>query len=95
MVNIDEASCTCKKWSIIGIPCCHALAAMRFLNINGEGFISNWYKKSTYQETYASIIFPINGQKVWDITPCPNILPPLKRALPGRQKKRGDYKNGS
>jgi len=32
VVNIDETSCTCRKWSITGIPCYHALEAMRFLN---------------------------------------------------------------
>jgi len=61
---------------------------MRFLNINREDFISNWYKKSTYKETYASIIYPINGQKVWEVTPYPDTLPPPKRALPGRLKKK-------
>jgi len=88
VVNIDEASCTCRKWSITRIPCCHALSAMRFLNIDGKDFISTWYKKSTYEETYASIIYPINGQRVWEVTPYPDILPPPKRSLPGRPKKK-------
>ena len=88
VVNIDEASCTCRKWSITGIPCYHALSAMRFLNIDGKDFISTWYKKSTYEETYASIIYTINGQRVWEVTPYPDILPPPKRSLPGRQKKK-------
>jgi len=66
VVNIDEASCTCRKWSITGIPCCHALSAMRFLNINGEDFISSWYMKSTitttnpYSSTYYSAITATN-----------------------------------
>ncbi|XP_027907647.1 uncharacterized protein LOC114166966 [Vigna unguiculata] len=62
VVNIDEASCTCQKWSISGISCCHALSTMKFLGINGQDFISTWFRKSTYEETYSSIIFPINGQ---------------------------------
>ncbi|XP_047167974.1 uncharacterized protein LOC124836806 [Vigna umbellata] len=33
VVDIDQYSCLCRKWSINGIPCVHALAAMRFLNI--------------------------------------------------------------
>ena len=88
VVNIDEASCTCRKWSISGIPCCHSLSAMKFLGINGEEFISTWFRKSTYEETYSSIIFPINGQNLWDITPYPDLLPPEKRIMPGRPKKK-------
>ena len=88
MVNIDEALCTCQKWSISGIPCCHALSAMKFLGINGEDFISTWFRKSTYEETYSSIIFPINGQNVWYITPYPDLLPPEKNIMPGRPKKK-------
>ncbi|XP_027910402.1 uncharacterized protein LOC114169447 [Vigna unguiculata] len=88
VVNIDEASCTCRKWSISGIPCCHALSAMKFLGINGEDFISTWFRKNTYEETYSSIIFPINGQNVWDITPYPDLLPPEKRIMLGRPKKK-------
>jgi len=88
VVNIDQVSCTYMKWSITRIPCCHSLATMKFLNINGEEFISNWYKKSMYEETYSSIIFPINVQKVCDITPYPDVLPPPKTTLPGIQKKK-------
>jgi len=40
-VNIDTQECTCRKWMLSGIPCCHALAAMRFLNLNAEEFISH------------------------------------------------------
>jgi len=88
VVNIDEQSCTCRKWSISGIPCCHSLTAMKFLNLNGENFIPTVFRKSTYEEIYTSIIFPINGQTLWEITPYHDVLPPSKRILPGRPKKK-------
>ncbi|XP_047178079.1 uncharacterized protein LOC124845084 [Vigna umbellata] len=39
VVDIDQYSCSCRKWSINGIPCVHALAAMMFLNIDVEDYI--------------------------------------------------------
>ena len=88
MVNIDKMECTCKKWSISGLPCCHALSAMKFLNLKGEDFIAHWFKKSTYEETYNSVVYPINGHQLWEVTAYPDVLPPIKRIMPGRPKKK-------
>jgi len=71
-----------------GIPCCHALAAMRFLNLNAEEFIPHWFRICTYEETYHSIIYPVNGQLLWERTSYNDVQPPLKRRLPGRPKKK-------
>ncbi|WVY89937.1 hypothetical protein V8G54_035451 [Vigna mungo] len=88
VVNIDDSLCTCRTWMMTGIPCCHSLAAMKFLNIDGEKFIDSCYFKSTYEETYSTIIYPINGAKMWNITPYPDVSPPDKRVLPGRPKRK-------
>ncbi|XP_014490789.1 uncharacterized protein LOC106753486 [Vigna radiata var. radiata] len=87
VVNIDDSSRTCRTWMMTGIPCCHSLATMKFLNIDGEKFIDSCYFKSTYEETYSTIIYPINGAKIWNITPHPDVSPPHKRVLPGRPKR--------
>ncbi|XP_014524462.1 uncharacterized protein LOC106780679 [Vigna radiata var. radiata] len=65
VVNIDEYSCSCRKWSISGIPCVHALAAMRFLNLNEEDYVPVCFLTSMYEEIYSSIIYPINGNNLW------------------------------
>ncbi|XP_014503087.1 uncharacterized protein LOC106763405 [Vigna radiata var. radiata] len=70
------------------IPCCHSLAAMKFLNIDAEDFIPCCFRKSTYEEIYSSIVYPINGNNMWDITTYVDVLPPPKRILPGRPKKK-------
>ncbi|WVZ21758.1 hypothetical protein V8G54_000302 [Vigna mungo] len=53
-----------------------------------EDCIGTWYRKSTYEETYNSIVYPINGQVLWEKTPYPDVLPPKKRPMPGRPKKK-------
>jgi len=60
---------------------------MKFLNINAEDFIPSCFKKSTYEHTYASIVYPINGHQVWEITSYPYVMPTKKRILHGRPKK--------
>ncbi|WVY93807.1 hypothetical protein V8G54_032895 [Vigna mungo] len=62
--------------------------AMKFLNINAEDYIAHWFRKSTYEETYNTIINPINGQHLWEVTPYSDILPPKKKTMPGRPKKK-------
>ncbi|XP_017431917.1 uncharacterized protein LOC108339290 [Vigna angularis] len=88
IVDIDKVECTCRKWAISGIPCCHALAVMKFLNLDADDFIPVCFRKSTYEEMYSSIVYPINGQNMWEITPYNDVLPPKKRILPGRPKKK-------
>ncbi|WVY90437.1 hypothetical protein V8G54_035951 [Vigna mungo] len=88
VVNVDTMECTCRKWAITGIPCTHAITAMKFLNINAEHYIDHWFRKSTYEETYNGIIYPINGQHIWEVTPYSDILPPKKKTMPGRPKKK-------
>ncbi|WVY94961.1 hypothetical protein V8G54_034049 [Vigna mungo] len=88
VVNLDKKECSCRKWLITGIPCTHRITAMKFLNVNAEDYIATCYRKSTYEETYNSIIYPINGQVLWDKTSYRDILPPKKRSMPGRPKKK-------
>ncbi|XP_052730436.1 uncharacterized protein LOC128195800 [Vigna angularis] len=88
VVDIDKLECSCRKWTLTAIPCCHALAAMTFININGEDYVPHWFTKSTYQETYIPIIYPVNGPQLWETTSHPDVLPPTKRVLPGRPKKK-------
>ncbi|WVZ09778.1 hypothetical protein V8G54_014308 [Vigna mungo] len=88
VVDIDTCTCSCRKWSISGIPCVHALTAMKFLNLTTEDYLPVCFKKSTYEEMYSSIIYPINGKHLWEITQCQVVLPPPKRQMPGRPKKK-------
>ncbi|WVZ25831.1 hypothetical protein V8G54_004375 [Vigna mungo] len=57
-------------------------------NINAGDYITHWFRKSTYEETYNNIIYPINGQHIWEVTPYSDILPPKKKTMPGRPKKK-------
>ncbi|XP_022634217.1 uncharacterized protein LOC111241268 [Vigna radiata var. radiata] len=87
-VNLDIQDCTCRKWLLTGIPCCHAITAMKFLNLDPENYVPIWFRRSMYEEAYASIIFPVNDHLLWERTPYVDVLPPFNRKLPGRPKKK-------
>ncbi|WVZ16312.1 hypothetical protein V8G54_009294 [Vigna mungo] len=61
-----------------------------FNRFQKESWLTRYWlpRKSTYEETYKTIISPINGQHVWEITSYPDVLPPKKRTMPGRPKKK-------
>ncbi|WVY99898.1 hypothetical protein V8G54_025968 [Vigna mungo] len=65
-----------------------SLAAMKFLNLDPKNYVPIWFRRSTYEEAYASIIFPVNGHLLWERTPYVDVLPPFNRKLPGRPKKK-------
>jgi len=58
------------------------------MNLNEEDLIPVYFRISTYEETYQSIIYPTNGDQLWDVTEFHNILPPSKRIILGRLKKK-------
>ncbi|WVZ09200.1 hypothetical protein V8G54_013730 [Vigna mungo] len=88
VVDVEKRDCSCRKWTITGIPCCHALTSMSFLNINPEEYLPLWFRTCTYEETYNPIIYPLNGPHLWQRTLTPDIEPPPKRVLPGRPRKK-------
>jgi len=88
VVDLDKQECSCRKWTITSIPCCYAIIATRFLNLNAEDYFPHWFLKSTYEETYLSMIYPVNGPHMWEMTSYADVLPPAKRLLLGRPKKK-------
>ena len=78
----------CRKWDIIGIPCCHAISCIFFSREDAEKYVNACYKRTTYIDCYELIIEPINGQNMWKASGLPLVQPPIKRRPPGRPKKK-------
>lgn len=56
VVNLETRTCTCRKWDMVGIPCCHAVACIFFLHQNAEDYVDNWYRKDVYMKAYAGLL---------------------------------------
>ncbi|KAL2944418.1 putative protein FAR1-RELATED SEQUENCE 10 [Bienertia sinuspersici] len=85
-VDLQAKTCTCRKWDLTGIPCCHAVACIFWMHKNGEDFVSEWYKKDTYLKAYSGSISPCPGERHWPSFELPLDPPPIKIGL-GRPRK--------
>ena len=85
-VDLDQKFCTCRLWAVSGIPCIHACAAMNFTHHQPQDYISEWFTKKKFAETYIGNIRPLNGSNMWARAPYTKPLPPIVRRMPGRPK---------
>jgi hypothetical protein len=87
VVNIEQKSCACNKWQLIGIPCIHGMAALLSSNRDPLDFIDIKYKKESFLKAYTPVIYGINGPSMWPKTnDIPVECPDFKKQR-GRPKK--------
>lgn len=87
-VNLLNKVCDCRKWLFTGLPCCHAIACMKYINYKIADYVPSIFKKEQYAECYSIIIFQVNGQDLWVTTECTDLQPPPVKRQPGRPKKK-------
>ncbi|XP_062021152.1 uncharacterized protein LOC133737652 [Rosa rugosa] len=78
--------CTCRRWQISGIPCVHAICAIRSKKADPALFCDDYLMPSTYMESYNPIIHPIAGEDDWDQVDCLIAHLPHIRSKPADQK---------
>lgn len=61
---------------------------MRNQDMNVYDFVPDIYRKEKYAACYASVIYPANGQSLWERTSYNDLQPPPIRRQPGRPKKK-------
>ncbi|XP_028070557.1 uncharacterized protein LOC114273018 [Camellia sinensis] len=87
VVDLGDSTCSCRKWDLTGIPCCHAISAIYDKHEQPEDYVAHWYKKETYLASYKPMIYPINGSEMWPKSVLPGLLPPKVKEQPGRPRK--------
>ncbi|CAK8543818.1 unnamed protein product [Lathyrus sativus] len=93
-VNLKEHIFSCRRWELKGLPCVHALVAMKSRNHKIDDYIPDYYRKSRYMEVYKHVIFHVNGSNMWVRIEYPDVQPPKYRKMPGRPKKRKKLEHG-
>jgi len=73
---------------LTALPCGHAISCMRNQDLNVYDFVPDIYKKEKYVACYSSVIYPANGQSLWERTEYIDLQPPPIRKQPGRPKKK-------
>ncbi|KAD4889074.1 hypothetical protein E3N88_21147 [Mikania micrantha] len=94
VVDLSKRTCSCRRWEITGMPCCHAVAAIWFMATNGQsvGALESWvhpvYTMERWRQVYSFKINPINDRTLWIKTQIPiTLTPPNHHNQVGRPKK--------
>ncbi|XP_057517914.1 uncharacterized protein LOC130798837 [Amaranthus tricolor] len=85
-VDIENRTCTCKKWDLRGISCCHAVASIFYLHKELESYVDQCYTREAYLRTYEGNINPCIGERHWPKIDKLIDPPPIKIG-PGRPRK--------
>lgn len=86
-LHIEHRRCSCREWQIVGIPCKHAAAAITHKRGNIEEWCDPTFMKETYLRAHATMIHPIQDQRLWEPVEGDVLEPPPLRRLPGRPRK--------
>nr|GMD45557.1 pentatricopeptide repeat-containing protein At4g32430, mitochondrial-like [Ipomoea batatas] len=86
-VDLSARQCSCRKWDLSGIPCTHAIAAIRKKGDLPEHHVHDCYTVEHYLRSYGPAILPIRAKELWHKTAMPPPLPPKYKPQPGRPKK--------
>ncbi|XP_056690243.1 uncharacterized protein [Spinacia oleracea] len=86
VVDLEARTCSCRKWDMFGIPCCHAIACIFFQNKEAKEFVDQCYRREAYLTAYAGSIPPIDGERYWPRIEYHLDPPPIKIG-PGRPRR--------
>ncbi|KAK9050200.1 hypothetical protein SSX86_030830 [Deinandra increscens subsp. villosa] len=87
-------TCACRSWEITGIPCRHAVAAIRCMAEFGEehgspeSYVNHVYRMERWKQVYSHKVYPTNGMSEWSKSQVPTVIvPPAYHKPIGRPKK--------
>ncbi|XP_024014292.1 uncharacterized protein LOC112088232 [Eutrema salsugineum] len=84
-VNMNDETCGCMKWQMIGIPCAHAACVIIGKQEKVESYVNDFYTTRMWLETYKDGIKPVQGMPLWPrLNKLPVLPPPWRRGNPGR-----------
>ena len=80
----------------IGLPCRHAIVAIRYNNHKLEDYSDGMLTIGSYNATYENLIRPTKSQQYQETTPFDRLTPPHIKRRPDRPKKcrRKDQNEG-
>ena len=88
VVNLTNKTCHCGRWTLIGIPCKHAITFIMHRKLDYTEFVHEAYHVKAYAKTYGPRFHGMPGHKIWPTSTNPKPLPPPFRKMPGRPNKR-------
>ena len=91
VMDLDKCTCTCRRWELTGLACCHAIACISLASGKLEDYAHKCYSREAYLAAYESTIAPISSPNVWKTSAKEPVLPPKKMDfLEGLRKQEGN-----
>ncbi|KAK2663457.1 hypothetical protein Ddye_002031 [Dipteronia dyeriana] len=87
VVDLDQRTCTCRRWNLTGIPCSHSMATIYSKEDDPTKYVDKWYFKDTYKKCYSSVLHGIRTEELWFKTNMPLLLPLKDVKQAGRPRK--------
>ncbi|XP_062112481.1 uncharacterized protein LOC133823641 [Humulus lupulus] len=91
IVDIANKSCSCNKFDLDELPCEHAMAVIRKMNLQYKKYCSYYFTKQAMLNTYNASIHPLGDPKTWRVPPDVEeieVLPPKGNRKSGRPRKK-------
>lgn len=98
-VDLVDKTCDCRVFQLTGIPCPHAVSAIHSSRQHPIAFVSEYYKRERYLQSYIYPLEALKGEDFWEFQSNESLLPPdIPKKLRGRPKKlrrREDWEGGN
>lgn len=100
VVDMNEKTCGCRKWQMVGILCVHAASVIIGKKEKVEAYVNEYYTTKKWRETYKDGIKPVQGMMLWPrLNRLAVLPPPWRRGNPGRPsnyaRRKGRNESGS
>ncbi|XP_027083617.2 uncharacterized protein [Coffea arabica] len=86
-VNLKKKSYTCRIWELSGLPCTHAIAAIKQTENDPHEMIAEFHYKRLFLQVYNNVLKPISSQLLWPESSTLQLDLPMSTVQPGRPKK--------
>ena len=88
VVNVQDMTCSCRKWQVSGIPCKHALAFITSLSDSPlQNYVDLYYSVEKFRLAYSQPIPAMPDKSQWPKSTHEFFMrPPLLKTVAGRPK---------
>ncbi|GAA0155480.1 hypothetical protein LIER_13196 [Lithospermum erythrorhizon] len=77
VVDMKNKTCTCRKWQLTEIPCCHAVKGCKYRCQKPEDLVDDYYTKDTFMKYYNNVLHPPLPPEMWKTYEFMPIITPL------------------
>lgn len=89
VVNLQEKTCSCRKFQVSGIPCLHAIAFITKMGQPLENYVDSYYSVEKFRAAYENLIPALTDKAQWKQSDHDFFMhPPLLKSTAGRRKNQ-------